>query len=279
MDLLFHIENKKTGQSRDLRAHDAEDWLIKQHTQNDPAMSFARAQELARQMMREAEAVDEGEINLYSITVETHAFLLDKQGKPLTGVLSDGSIHALIAAGQLEIEPYCLERVQPSSYDVSLDNEFRIFDSHAFTCIDPAAAMEGLTKLKRVPAKEQGTSGAPIPNYLVLHPGEFVLGQTAERIHLPDNIVARIEGKSSLGRIGLLVHATAGFVDPGFEGRLTLELSNQATCPILLRPGMLIGQLSFQWLDQPAQKPYNGKYQGDESPTASRSHQDFEEES
>jgi dCTP deaminase len=192
-----------------------------------------------------------------------------------SGVLSDRSIFEAAASGLIGIEPQNITRLQPSSYDVALDHEFRVFDSHGFTCIDPKEPMDGLTKIKRVPRIAQGTATNPIPDFLVLHPGEFVLGQTMEKISLPDCIVARIEGKSSLGRIGLLVHATAGFVDPGFEGRLTLELSNQAALPIKLYPGMLIGQISFQWLDQPAQNPYDGKYQGDESPTASRIHQDF----
>lgn len=195
-----------------------------------------------------------------------------------SGVLSDGSIIEAVTFGHITIKPFNLAQVQPSSYDVTLDNEFRIFDNHAFTCIDPKVPMEALTRTKRVPDKQQGTTDQPIPNYLVLHPGEFVLGQTIERLTLPDNVVCRIEGKSSLGRIGLLVHATAGFVDPGFEGCLTLELSNQAMVPIKLYPGMLIGQLSFQWMDQPAEKPYNGKYQGDEAPTASRIHEDFDRE-
>lgn len=200
-------------------------------------------------------------------------------GEPVAmiGVLSDGTIKQAVAGDLIEIEPFDPKHVQPSSYDVTLDNEFRIFENHGFVYIDPAQPQDALTRIKRVPEQPQGTTGAPIPNYFVLHPGEFVLGQTRERISLPDCIVTRIEGKSSLGRMGLLVHATAGFVDPGYEGRLTLELSNQAMVPILLRPGMLIGQLSFQWLDQPAEEPYDGKYQGDETPTASRSYQDFEE--
>jgi dCTP deaminase len=193
------------------------------------------------------------------------------------GVLADRSIARLVEREMLGIKPFDPKRVQPSSYDVTLDNEFRIFNNHGFVCIDPKEPMDALTTTKRVPDKPQGTSGSPIPNYLVLHPGEFVLGQTVERLVLPDNIVCRIEGKSSLGRIGLLVHATAGFVDPGFQGRLTLELSNQAMVPIKLYPGMPIGQFSFQWTDQPVEHPYDGKYQGDESPTASRIHQDFEE--
>lgn len=189
-------------------------------------------------------------------------------------MLADRSIRAAVEQGELKIEPFDEDRLQPASYDVTLDNEFRVFNNHGFVCIDPKESVEPLTEIVRVSL----VKSAMIPDYFVLHPGEFVLGQTVERVVIPDDIVSRIEGKSSLGRVGVLVHATAGFIDPGFEGRLTLELSNQATVPIKLYPGMSIGQLSFQWTDQPVETPYNGKYQGDLSPTASRLHQDFKED-
>jgi dCTP deaminase len=161
--------------------------------------------------------------------------------------------------------------VQPSSVDVRLDKFFRLFDNHKYPYIDPAAEQPELTRLVEVGDDEGG---------FVLHPGEFVLGSTLETVTLPDDLAARVEGKSSLGRLGLLTHATAGFVDPGFSGHVTLELSNVATLPIMLYPGMKIGQLCFFRLSSPAEHPYGSgtygsHYQGQRGPTASRSFQNF----
>jgi dCTP deaminase len=160
--------------------------------------------------------------------------------------------------------------VQPSSVDVRLDRFFRLFDNHKYQHIDPSLDQPDLTRLVEVDATEP----------FVLHPGEFVLGATYEVITLPDDIAARLEGKSSLGRLGLLTHSTAGVIDPGFSGHVTLELSNVATLPITLWPGMKIGQLCFFRLSSPAEHPYGSdkygsRYQGQRGPTASRSFQNF----
>src|SRR6478672_4027902 len=161
--------------------------------------------------------------------------------------------------------------VQPSSIDVRLDKYFRLFDNHKYPYIDPAAEQPDLTRLVEVSSEE---------DRFVLHPGEFVLGSTLETVSLPDDLAARVEGKSSLGRLGLLTHSTAGFIDPGFTGHVTLELSNVATLPILLWPGMKIGQLCFFRLTSAAEHPYGSerygsRYQGQRGPTASRSFQSF----
>jgi dCTP deaminase len=150
-------------------------------------------------------------------------------------VLSDRTIKAEIAAGRIVIDPYSDSLVQPSSIDVRVDRKFRVFHNARYPYIDVRQPMEGLTELVEISGEEP----------FILHPGEFVLGQTLESIALPDDIVARLEGKSSLGRLGLLIHSTAGFVDPGFDGHITLELSNVASLPITLYPGMKIGQVSF----------------------------------
>ncbi len=160
--------------------------------------------------------------------------------------------------------------IQPSSVDVRLDKFFRLFDNHKYPVIDPAQDQPELTRLVEVDPGEG----------FVLHPGEFVLGSTLELVQLPDDLAARVEGKSSLGRLGLLTHATAGFVDPGFRGHVTLELSNVATLPIMLWPGMKIGQLAFFQLSSPAEHPYGSAkygshYQDQRGPTASRSFQKF----
>lgn len=160
--------------------------------------------------------------------------------------------------------------VQPSSVDVRLDRFFRLFDNHKYQHIDPALDQPELTRLVEVESNEA----------FVLHPGEFVLGATFEMVSLPDDVAARLEGKSSLGRLGLLTHSTAGFIDPGFSGHVTLELSNVATLPITLWPGMKIGQLCFFRLSSPAEHPYGSekygsRYQGQRGPTASRSSQNF----
>ena len=185
-------------------------------------------------------------------------------------LLSDRDIRAQIESGRVGIEPYDAAMVQPSSVDVRLDRYFRLFDNHKYPYIDPAESQPDLTRLVAVDPAEA----------FVLHPGEFVLGSTYEKVTLPDDIAARVEGKSSLGRLGLLTHATAGFVDPGFTGHVTLELSNVATLPIKLWPGMKIGQLCFVQLTSPAEHPYGSArpgshYQGQRGPTASRAHDGF----
>lgn len=185
-------------------------------------------------------------------------------------LLSDRDIRTEVDAGRVVLEPYEPALIQPSSIDVRLDRYFRLFDNHKYAVIDPAQDQPDLTRLVAVEAGEA----------FVLHPGEFVLGSTYERVTLPDDVAARLEGKSSLGRLGLLTHSTAGFIDPGFVGHVTLELSNVATLPILLWPGMKIGQMCFFRLSSPAERPYGSgaagsRYQGQRGPTASRSHQDF----
>ncbi|KQO61343.1 dCTP deaminase [Curtobacterium sp. Leaf261] len=185
-------------------------------------------------------------------------------------LLSDRDITAQLDAGRIGLDPYDPSLVQPSSIDVRLDKFFRLFDNHRYPHIDPAVDQPDLTHLVETPADEP----------FVLHPGEFVLGSTFEVVSLPDDVAARLEGKSSLGRLGLLTHSTAGFIDPGFSGHVTLELSNVATLPIMLWPGMKIGQLCFFQLSSPADKPYGSaeyqsRYQGQRGPTASRSAQNF----
>ncbi|MEX0657955.1 MAG: dCTP deaminase [Egibacteraceae bacterium] len=180
-------------------------------------------------------------------------------------ILSDRSIREALAAGRIAIEPLGDDAIQPSSVDVRLDDRFRVFHNHRHPVIDVRQEMPDLTE------EVKATEDAPF----VLHPGEFVLAATLERIALADDLVARIEGKSSLGRLGLLTHATAGFVDPGWDGWLTLELSNVATLPIVLYPGMKIGQVAFLELSTPAERPYGSdelgsKYQGQRGPTASK---------
>ena len=186
-------------------------------------------------------------------------------------ILSDVSIRAAIEMGRIAIDPYEPAMVQPSSIDVRVDRYFRVFENHRYSFIDPKSSQPDLTT-------EVETS-VDVP--FVLHPGEFVLGSTLEVVGLDVDIVARLEGKSSLGRLGLLIPSTAGFVDPGFEGHLTLELSNVATLPIAIYPGMKIGQLSFYELSTAAENPYGSdeagsKYHGQRGPTPSRVHEDFE---
>ncbi|WP_104128709.1 dCTP deaminase [Cryobacterium sp. Y57] len=185
-------------------------------------------------------------------------------------LLSDRDIKAELNAGRIGLEPLDPEMIQPSSIDVRLDRLFRLFDNHKYAYIDPAEDQPELTHLIETKPDEP----------FILHPGEFVLGATYEQVTLPDNVAARLEGKSSLGRLGLLTHSTAGFIDPGFSGHVTLELSNVATLPIKLWPGMKIGQLCFFQLSSPAEKPYGSseygsRYQGQRGPTASRSFQNF----
>jgi dCTP deaminase len=181
-------------------------------------------------------------------------------------LLSDRDLKAEIKAGRLVIDPYDETLVQPSSVDVRLDRLFRVFENHRYPHIDPAESQEDLTRLVEVAVDEP----------FILHPGEFVLGSTYEVIGLADDIAARLEGKSSLGRLGLLTHSTAGFIDPGFSGHVTLELSNVATLPIKLWPGMKIGQVCVFRLTSPAEHPYGSaiygsRYQGQRGPTPSRS--------
>ena len=185
-------------------------------------------------------------------------------------ILSDVSIRAAVELGRIVIEPFDPGMVQPSSVDLRIDRYFRVFENHRYPSIDPKQDQPDLTT--------EVSTGMDQP--FMLHPGEFVLGSTLEVVRLSDDIVARLEGKSSLGRLGLLIHSTAGFVDPGFEGHLTLELSNVANLPIAIYPGMRIGQLSFYELTTPAEAPYGSeqagsKYQGQRGPTASRVHEDF----
>jgi dCTP deaminase len=185
-------------------------------------------------------------------------------------LLSDQDIRSYALNGTLGISPFDPEMVQPSSIDVRLDRFFRVFESHRSTHIDPARDDEDLTRLV----------DQPMDRAFVLHPGEFVLGSTLEKVTLPADLAGRLEGKSSLGRLGLVVHSTAGFIDPGFSGHVTLELSNLAPLPIKLWPGMKIGQLCLMLMSSPAKYPYghprNGsRYQGQRGPTASRSSMDF----
>lgn len=185
-------------------------------------------------------------------------------------LLSDKDIRAQIETERIKLDPLSMDLLQPSSIDVRLDRFFRLFDNHRYAYIDPATQQDDLTRFVEVASDEA----------FILHPGEFVLGSTYETVTLPDDIAARLEGKSSLGRLGLLTHSTAGFVDPGFSGHVTLELSNVATLPIKLWPGMKIGQLCFFQLSSPSENPYGSdkygsRYQGQRGPTASRSYKNF----
>jgi dCTP deaminase len=185
-------------------------------------------------------------------------------------LLSDRDIVLELDAGRIGLDPFDAAMVQPSSVDVRLDRYFRLFDNHKYPFIDPAEDQPELTRLIEVAPDEP----------FILHPGEFALGATYEQVTLPDDIAARLEGKSSLGRLGLLTHSTAGFIDPGFSGHVTLELSNVATLPIKLWPGMKIGQVCYFRLTSPSENPYGSgpygnRYQGQRGPTASRSHLNF----
>ncbi|HET9500325.1 MAG TPA: dCTP deaminase [Marmoricola sp.] len=185
-------------------------------------------------------------------------------------LLSDRDILSEIEANRIRVEPYDEAMIQPSSIDIRLDRFFRVFENHKYPHIDPAADQSDLTR------EVQPEGDEPF----ILHPGEFVLGSTYEVVSLPDDLAARVEGKSSLGRLGLLTHATAGFVDPGFSGHVTLELANVATLPIKLYPGMKIGQLCFFRLSSPSLHPYGSekygsRYQGQRGPTPSRSYANF----
>jgi len=186
-------------------------------------------------------------------------------------ILSDRTIREELEAGRIEIDPLDEGCIQPSSVDLRVDCYFRVFRNHSVRLIDVKENQEDLTELVEIGAGEA----------FILHPGEFVLGSTAERVRLPEDLVARLEGKSSLGRLGLLIHSTAGFVDAGWNGHLTLELSNVATLPITIYPGMKIGQISFLRMTTAAEVPYGSarvgsKYQGQRGPTPSRYYENFD---
>ena len=185
-------------------------------------------------------------------------------------ILSDRSLREAIAAGRLVIDPLDDDAIQPSSIDVRLDRYFRVFANHRYTHIDPAVAQDDLTEMVEPHGDEP----------FILHPGEFVLGSTLEQVGIPADLAARLEGKSSLGRLGLMTHSTAGFLDPGFVGHVTLELSNVANLPITLYPGMRIGQIAVFQLTTAAERPYGSrgvgsKYQGQRGPTPSRYWENF----
>ncbi len=185
-------------------------------------------------------------------------------------LLSDRDIRKEIESGRVALTPYDPAMIQPSSVDVRMDRYFRVFENHRYPHIDPSVEQAELTRLVEPDGQDP----------FILHPGEFALASTFEVVTLPDDVAARLEGKSSLGRLGLLTHSTAGFIDAGFSGHVTLELSNVATLPIKLWPGMKIGQLCFFKLSSPAEAPYGSgaagsRYQGQRGPTASRSFQNF----
>ena len=185
-------------------------------------------------------------------------------------LLSDGDIKKELESGRVKVEPFDGAMLQPSSVDVRLDRFFRVFENHKYSVIDPAAEQPDLTKAVELKGDEE----------FILHPGEFVLASTYEVITLPDDVAGRLEGKSSLGRLGLLTHSTAGFIDPGFSGHITLELSNVANLPVKLYPGMKIGQLCLFKLSSPAENPYGSakygsRYQNQRGPTASKSWLNF----
>ena len=185
-------------------------------------------------------------------------------------ILSDRTLREEIAAGRIVLDPFEPANVQPSSIDLRVDRYFRVFRNHTSRVIDVKQNQEDLTELVEIAEDD----------CFILHPGEFVLGSTAERVTVPDDLVARIEGKSSLGRLGLLIHSTAGFIDPGFDGHITLELANVANLPITIYPGMKIGQVSFLRMTTPAEHPYGSstigsKYQGQRGPTPSRYFENF----
>ena len=187
-------------------------------------------------------------------------------------ILSDRSIREALAAGRIVIDPLDEACLQPSSIDVKVSHLFRVFRNHSHAVIDVKKELAGLTELVEMNLDEA----------FVLHPGEFVLGSTLERVAIASDLVARVEGKSSLGRLGLLIHSTAGFIDAGFDGHITLELSNVANLPITIYPGMKIGQVSFMTMTTPADKPYGSgargsKYQGQRGPTPSRYFENFDQ--
>jgi len=192
-------------------------------------------------------------------------------GKVSFVILSDRDLRTELAAGRIIIEPFDESCVQPSSIDIKVHHLFRVFRNHTAGIIDVKKDMTDLTELVDI----------PLDGVFILHPGEFVLGSTLERVAVPNDLVARVEGKSSLGRLGLLIHSTAGFIDAGFDGHVTLELANVANLPITLYPGMKIGQISFMKMTSPAENPYGSgakgsKYQGQRGPTPSRYFENFQ---
>jgi len=192
-------------------------------------------------------------------------------------ILSDRSIREQLDAGRIVVDPLDTALIQPSSIDVRISHLFRVFRNHTAGVIDVKRDQRELTELIEMPVGDDGTGDEPF----MLHPGEFVLGSTLERVALPNDLVGRVEGKSSLGRLGLLIHSTAGFIDAGFDGHITLELANVASLPITLYPGMKIGQVSFMLMTSPADNPYGqgasgSKYQGQRGPTPSRYFENFD---
>ena len=191
-------------------------------------------------------------------------------------ILSDRSLREQLDDGRIVIDPLDETLIQPSSVDVRISNLFRVFRNHTRGVIDVKEDMQSLTELVEMPVGPDGVGDEAF----LLHPGEFVLGSTFERVAVPDDLVGRVEGKSSLGRLGLLIHSTAGFIDAGFDGHITLELANVASLPITLYPGMKIGQVSFMQMTSPAERPYGAgatgsKYQGQRGPTPSRYFENF----
>jgi dCTP deaminase len=191
-------------------------------------------------------------------------------------ILSDRNMREQLEAGRIVIDPLDDSLIQPSSIDVRISNMFRVFRNHSRGVIDVKQDLTDLTELIEMPESSDGHD----TDAFMLHPGEFVLGSTYERIGMPDDLVGRVEGKSSLGRLGLMIHSTAGFIDAGFDGHITLELANVASLPITLYPGMKIGQISFMEMTSPADKPYGqgatgSKYQGQRGPTPSRYFENF----
>jgi dCTP deaminase len=207
---------------------------------------------------------------MHNCITAIHNYVASRRLRIGSVVLSDRTIRRLLEEGRIRIDPYDESLVQPSSVDVRVDRFFRVFHNARYPFIDVKEPQDDLTELVEI-ADDQP---------FILHPGEFVLGSTLERLQLPDDLVARLEGKSSLGRLGLLIHSTAGFVDPGWDGHVTLELSNVANLPITIYYGMKIGQVSFVQLSEPAERPYGAdalgsKYQGQQGPTPSRYWQNF----
>ncbi len=191
-------------------------------------------------------------------------------------ILSDRTLRERLAAGDIVIDPLDESLIQPSSIDVRISHLFRVFRNHTAGAIDVKIDQGAMTELVEMPVDEHGVGD----DAFMLHPGEFVLGSTFERVAVPNDLVGRVEGKSSLGRLGLLIHSTAGFIDAGFDGHITLELANVASLPITLYPGMKIGQVSFMQMTTPADNPYGqgasgSKYQGQHGPTPSRYFENF----
>ena len=185
-------------------------------------------------------------------------------------ILSDIDIKKEIKSGRLRITPFDKNSIQPASLDVKMGSEFRIFKNTQKAFLDVKEPADDYMEFIKIP------NGKP----LIVHPGEFLLGTTIEKIKLPNDLVGQLNGRSSLGRIGIIVHATAGFIDPGFEGYITLEMTNLANIPIMLYPGMRIGQIAFTRMSSAAEKPYGpsrgSKYSGQVGPTISRIWKDFE---